>query len=83
MSDHYIEAHTETGMHLVYLRFADAIAELKPQNGTQVYRSHWVNFSQIEEVIKNGQKITFRMSDGAIVPVSRSRKKALQDLGIL
>lgn len=83
MSDHYIEAHTDTGMHLLYMRFSDAISALKTTNGTQVHRSHWINISQIKNVVKSGQKTSFQMTDNSVVPVSRSRKKQLQDLGVL
>lgn len=40
MSDHYIEAHTDTGMHLLYMRFADAIKDLETADSAQVHRSH-------------------------------------------
>lgn len=83
MSDHYIEAHTDTGMHLLYLRFADAIDELKSADGAQVHRSHWVCFSEISSVTKDGAKIALVMSDGATVPISRSRKKDLQNRGVI
>lgn len=83
MSDHYIEAYTDTGMHMVYMRFADAIAELNPTAGTKVHRSHWVRYIEITEVIRDGQKVSLLMSDGVIVPISRSRKKILQDKGII
>ncbi len=83
MSDHYIEAHTETGMHLMYLRFADAIEELKSANGAQVHRSHWVCFGEIASVAKTGAKVGLVMSDGATVPISRSRKKDLQSRGLI
>lgn len=83
MSDHYIEAYTDTGMHMVYMRFGDAIAELNPQAGAKVHRSHWVRFAEISEVIREGQKVSLLMSDGVIVPISRSRKKVLQDKGVI
>nr|WP_323779223.1 LytTR family DNA-binding domain-containing protein [Amylibacter sp.] len=83
MSDHYIEAYTDTGMHMVYMRFGDAITELNPQAGAKVHRSHWVRFAEISEVIREGQKVSLLMSDGVTVPISRSRKKVLQDKGII
>ncbi len=83
MSDHYIEAHTDTGMHLLYMRFSDAIDVLDSANGSQVHRSHWVNFDEVAHPTKDGSNIMFVMSDGSTVPVSRSRKKALQDRGLI
>lgn len=83
MSDHYIEAHTDTGMHLVYMRFADAISDLSAADGAQVHRSHWVNFDEIKSVSKDSGNSYFVMSDDALVPIARSRKKDLQDRGLL
>ncbi len=83
MSDHYIEAYTDSGMHLLYMRFADAMAELTSVKGTQVHRSHWVKLDEIEAVQKDGSKIALLMSDGGTVPISRSRKKELQVQGVI
>lgn len=83
MSDHYIEAHTETGMHLLHMRFSDAIEMLDEGNGAQVHRSHWVCFGEIAKVKTENQKTTLVMADGFAVPVSRSRKKGLKDRGLI
>lgn len=83
MSDHYIEAHTNTGMHLVYMRFSDAIDTLSSANGVQVHRSHWVNIDEIETSRKEGAKAFLVMSDGTSVPISRSRKKEISDMGLI
>lgn len=83
MSDHYIEAHTNTGMHLLYMRFADAIGDLGAAKGAQVHRSHWVHFNEIKTVFKDGAKLSLVMSDDALVPIARSRKKDLQSKGII
>lgn len=83
MNDHYIEAHTDTGIHMLYMRFGDAVAELNPTKGAKVHRSHWVRFSEIIDVERDGQKISLVMSDGVSVPVSRSHKTFLQEKGII
>ncbi|WP_069299739.1 LytTR family DNA-binding domain-containing protein [Neptunicoccus sediminis] len=83
MNDHYIEAHTDTGIHMLYMRFGDAVAMLNSENGAKVHRSHWVRFSEIIDVERNGQKVALVMSDGATVPVSRSHKAFLQEKGII
>ena len=83
MRDHYIEVYTEVGQKLVHMRFSDAVSLLADQNGAQVHRSHWVNFDDIQEVVKDGDKLNFRMSDGALVPIARSRKPDLKKRGLI
>ena len=83
MSDHYIEAHTDKGMHMLYMRFADAIDALSTANRTQAHRSHWVNLDEVKTTEKDGSKLFFILSDGSKVPISRSRKKELQTLGLI
>ncbi len=83
MSDHYIEAHTETGMHLLHMRFSDAVKMLDTDHGAQVHRSHWVRFDEIAKVKTENQKTVLVMADGFNVPVSRSRKKNLKERGVI
>ena len=83
MRDHYIEVYTEVGQKLVHMRFGDAVSLLADQNGAQVHRSHWISFDDIQEVVKDGEKLNFRMSDGALVPVARSRKPDLKKRGLI
>lgn len=83
MSDHYIEIHTETGKHLLHMRFADAVAALDPETGGQVHRSHWVTWDEIADVERDSQKRAFRLKDGSRVPIARSRVKDLRDRGLL
>ena len=83
MRDHYIEVYTETGQKLVHMRFSDALDEISELNGEQVHRSHWINFDEVEGVVKDGAKIGFKMADGEIVPIARSRKPSLKERGLL
>jgi hypothetical protein len=83
MRDHYIEVYTEVGQKLVHMRFGDAVSQLDTQNGARVHRSHWISFDEIREVVKEGDKLYFRMSDGALVPISRSRKPELKKRGLI
>lgn len=82
-ADHYIEVHTERGPRLVLMRLGDAVELLQGAPGGQVHRSHWVNFDEIEGVVRRNRKIWLRMSDGSEVPVSRSYRPALRAAGIL
>ncbi len=83
MRDHYVEAHTDQGMQLVHMRFADAVAALTEMNGEQTHRSHWVNFDEITEVLRQEGKYFFRMSDGFDVPIARSRITDLRNRGVI
>ncbi len=83
MRDHYIEVYTEVGQKLVHMRFGDAVSQLDAHNGAQVHRSHWISFDEIKEVVKEGDKLYFRMSDDALVPISRSRKPELKKRGLI
>lgn len=83
MSDHYIEVHTDTGEHLLHMRFADAVAAQDTAVGGQVHRSHWIAWDQVAQVERDGQKRTFVLRDGSRVPVARSRQKELQDRGLI
>ncbi len=83
MRDHYIEAYTERGQRMLHMRFADAVRELGEFNGDQIHRSHWINFDEVEQVVKQGPKTGFKMSDGFIAPIARSRKPELKERGLL
>ena len=83
MRDHYIEAYTERGQRTLHMRFADAVRELNGFNGDQIHRSHWVNFDEVTQVVREGGKIGFQMSDGFVVPIARSRKPELKQRGLI
>jgi len=83
MRDHYIEVFTNEGSNLVHMRFADALRVVAQLNGDQIHRSHWVNFDKIDSFVKDGAKIGFRMSDGAVVPIARSQKARLKERGLI
>ncbi len=83
MRDHYVEAHTCNGMQLIHMRFSDAVNALDGFNGMQVHRSHWVNLDEVTKFLKQDGKMFFQMTDGAEIPISRSKMKHLKELGIL
>lgn len=72
VSDHYVEATTPKGSHLILMRFSDAMKELKGIKGIQIHRSFWVNIAAIKNVAKEKEKIFLYMSDGKKLPVSRT-----------
>ena len=81
MQDHYVEIVTRKGRELVLLRLADAISEAGSATGIQVHRSHWVAFSGISSVKRDGGKTSVIMSDGTELPVSRTYASALREAG--
>lgn len=80
--DHYVEVVTEAGMESVLIRLADAIAETEGVEGLQVHRSHWVARAAIRGLYRGRGKLVLRMSDGAVVPVSRTYAPGVQVLGL-
>ncbi|MCP5087186.1 MAG: LytTR family transcriptional regulator [Rhodobacteraceae bacterium] len=82
-ADHYVEVHTETGTKLLLMRLSDAMEMLVGSNGGRVHRSHWVNYDEVDGVVKRDRKIWLRMSDGSDVPVSRSYRPSLREIGVL
>jgi DNA-binding LytR/AlgR family response regulator len=81
--DHYTRITTTRGSSLVLLRFSDALQEVAPTPGSQVYRSHWVSFDAIDKVECRGDGARLILSDGAYVPVSRSHMAILRAKGIV
>jgi len=77
--EHYVRVTTADESRMVLHRFSDAIRELKPDTGMQVHRSHWVAFSAIEGIVKDGQTMKLRITGDATVPVSRSFRTVVED----
>lgn len=70
--EHYIRIITTSESRMVLYRFSDAVREMPSSLGMQVHRSHWIAFSAIEGLMKDGQKLKLKLSNKEIVPVSRS-----------
>jgi DNA-binding LytR/AlgR family response regulator len=82
VQDHYVEVHTERGMHLVLMRLSDAIDEAEGIPGLKVHRSHWVALEAVAEARREGGRVVLRLRDGASVPVSRAHVQALREAGL-
>jgi len=82
VQDHYVEAVTAKGSHLVLMRFGDAVEELDGLDGLQIHRSHWIAKSAVTGVKRENGKLLVEMRNGIKLPISRSRlaevKAALQ-----
>ena len=72
MQDHYVEVHTERGKDMILLRFRDAIRELAGSDGRQVHRSHWVARRAVEGTVRKEGRLHLKLSNGTLVPVSRT-----------
>lgn len=80
--DHYVVVKTRAGTDSLLMRFADAIAEAAPVAGVQIHRSHWVAWSAIDAVERDGAKVFVRIGETRF-PVSRSYRPLLQARGLL
>ncbi|MBP7829150.1 MAG: LytTR family transcriptional regulator DNA-binding domain-containing protein [Kiritimatiellae bacterium] len=75
---HYLRVATIKGQSLILYTLRDAILELPPDMGVQTHRSYWANLAHVKEFKTRGRLATLTMSDGAAVPVSRSKVKDLK-----
>ena len=48
--DHYLRIHTDAGVELLTLRFADALEEVAAAHGFRTHRSWWVAADALEDV---------------------------------
>jgi DNA-binding LytR/AlgR family response regulator len=76
--DHYVEAVTENGSHLILMRFSDALKELANTDGIQIHRAHWVSMHAIKKPVRKENKFLIETTDGKRFPVSRSYSKQVK-----
>lgn len=81
--DHYTKVVTTAGHTLLLMRLSDAVDEVGPAQGLQVHRSHWVAKDQIRKVGGSRAAPVLEMSDGAQVPISRKRRDAAIQAGLV
>jgi hypothetical protein len=81
--DHYLRVHTDLGSDLILMRLSDACGELDASFGQQVHRSYWVARHAVAGIERDGRKISLRLSNGAVIPVSRTYLSALREGGWL
>ena len=83
VQDHYVEVTTTAGSSLLLMRLTDAMREAGGTDGLQVHRSHWVTRAHVVAAERDADKALLTLSDGRILPASRSHIKALKEAGIL
>lgn len=79
--DHYLKVHTDAGIELITMRFADALAELSGAQGLRVHRSWWVAADAIEGVRWARGRGEARLAGALVAPVSRTYAPALKAAG--
>jgi len=83
VEDHYVRIRTTKGEALVLMRLADAIRETPAATGTQVHRSHWVCFDQVQSARRDGDRAILSMTQGPDIPVSRTHVPKIKEAGLL
>jgi len=79
--DHYLRLHTSRGSDLILMRLSDAIAELEGLEGARTHRSWWVARDAVQSADRSEARISLRLPDGLIAPVSRTYGKDLREAG--
>ncbi len=80
--DHFVVVRTAAGCARLRLRLADAVAEMEPEPGLYVHRSHWVARAALAGLRREGGRLFVRLSDGTELPVSRGQRERVLALGL-
>lgn len=80
--EHYVRVTTAKGEHLVHYAFRKALNDVSNYDGIRVHRSHWVATTAIKSVHQNGRNLELRLINGKTVPVSRTYKVKVEELGL-
>lgn len=81
--EHYTKVHTPLGSAFVLYRFGDAVKDMTGHGGLQVHRSFWVQTEAIQSVDRSGRAYELTLETGLKVPVSRSYKVKIDELGLV
>jgi two-component system LytT family response regulator len=77
--DYYVRIHSDQGRHLVRTPLATLEAQLNPRDFLRVHRGALVNVHKVVE-IRDGDGVTLVLNDGTEVPVSRSKRAAVESV---
>jgi len=77
--DYYVRIHSDRGRHLVRTPLATLEARLDPRHFLRVHRGAIVNVQKVTKV-RDAGGMTLVLTDGAEIPVSRSRRHAVAAL---
>ncbi len=81
--DHFVDVVTEHGVHTIRMRFADAVDEMEPVQGYFTHRSHWVCRDAVGGAERDNGRYFLRLTNGDLVPVSRTYRPGLEDAGFI
>jgi hypothetical protein len=71
---HYLRVYTTLGDSLILQGFGEALAQLGPQAGIRIHRSHWIDPAFVAEVTRDRGRSNVRLSNGLVLPVARNRR---------
>jgi hypothetical protein len=80
--DHFVAVITPQATHHLRLRFGDAVEQMAGVAGLRTHRSHWVVRDAVIGVQQMQGRVFVRMTDGALVPVSRKYRGAVDSAGV-
>lgn len=78
-ADDYVELRLAGGRSLLHAARLDGLAGALPSNFLRVHRSVIANLAQVQRLERDGDRWRLHMSEGAPLPVSRSRQPALRE----
>ncbi len=76
--EHFIRIQLEDSHILHRARLSDLVAQTEPQDGIQPHRSWWVSRSAKPRLDRDGQRHVLILEDETVVPVARSRLRAIE-----
>ena len=68
---HYVRVRTDAGSELLLMRLGDAMDQCRHLDGVQLHRSHWINRSGLDRVVRRSGKLEAVLVDGESLPISR------------
>jgi two-component system, LytTR family, response regulator len=77
--DYYVQIHARRGGHLLRASLATLEERLDPAQFVRVHRRALVNIAEVRE-IRTADGVGIVLSDGSVVPVSRSRRTRVEEL---
>lgn len=81
--DHFVDIVTDRGSKRVRMRLADAVEEMDGVGGFFTHRSHWVAETAIANTQSENGRTQLELTNGDMVPVSRTFKPELEKAGVL
>jgi DNA-binding LytR/AlgR family response regulator len=78
-ADDYVELRLVGGRSLLHAARLDGLASQLPESFLRVHRSVIANLAQAQRLERDGDRWRLHLSEGAPLPVSRSRQSALRE----